>query len=366
MKNENEFLLKICLIFALCGCAKQAEVKVVLSDVPAVTIPAELNTVIDVKHWLAIGPFEFNPVLTDPVKSFFRKDLKRFGIKEGMIDEKGIEKVQRRGAEVLLLDTISPHIRLFDYFDDRTEKKSNFYLVGRIISEKQQDAALIMDGSYSYAAWLNGDKLIEVRGKHNVNKAGDRFINISLKKGENILFVKINRGTNLISWDLICAITSRNESERIFRVNYSGDFVVNPIVNKSFEVYSGPYLTGQVEVIDEKGQIVAASSFKNQNTNDKPFVVSGIDKLEDGFYKTILTVGDEKIQQIIYKGDYSKSTRKVSLLWEIAKEAEELWFNLQPLPADMPLVLQPHQSLCLEEAMALLSSYCLKWVKFQF
>jgi len=308
MRCVHKLLLKICLILALCSCGNEADVKVFFSDLPAVNIPSDLNTAIEVKHWLAIGPFEFNPLFIDPVKSFNRKDLRKYGIKEGWMDEKGIKKVQRRGVDVLLIDTLSPQIMLFDYVIDREEKKSNFYLVSKIYSEKAQEVTLIIDGSYSYAAWLNGDKLIEVRGKHNVNKAGDRFVNISLKEGENQLFVKVSRGTNKISWDLICAITSRSEGERIYRVNYAGDFVTNSIVNKSLEIYSGPYQNGKVEIMDEKGEVVAGSSFENQ-----PFVVSGLNRLKDGFYKATLILGDEKIRQVIYKGDYLKFAKKTKM-----------------------------------------------------
>jgi hypothetical protein len=270
----------------------------------------EPNYVIEIKNWLAIGPFGFNPLLTDPAKLFYHEDLKKYDIEEGTIDENVIEKLQRRGKNIFLLDVPSPQIKLFRYvFNSWT--KSNFYLVSRIYSDKTQDATLIIDGSNSYAAWLNGDKQLEVRGKYNVNKAGDRFVNISLKEGENILFVKVNRGSNKRSWDLICAIASRQEAKRIFCVNYAGDFVVNPIIDNSLEVYTGPYHSGQIEVANSKDQIVASNSFEQQDTNEQPFLVSGLEKLEEGFYKTILTFGDERLEEVIYKGDYSLFTKNI-------------------------------------------------------
>jgi len=301
----------IFLMIAFCCCSKQADVKVVISDFPSVAIPERMDESVEIKHWLAIGAFEFYPLLTNPQESFSRKDLKRYGIKEGWIDSQGIEKAQKKGAKVFLIETTSPQLRLFKYINGRIGNKSNFYLVSKIISEKAQEVTLITDGSCSYAVWLNGDKQIEVRGKHNLNKAGDRFTNISLKEGENLLFIKISRGTNKKSWDLICAITSLRESERIFRVNYAGDFVVNPIVNKSLEVYAGPFLKGSVEIVDEHGVIITVTSFENHNTNAQPFVISGLDRLKEGFYTVILIVGDEKIRQIIYKGDYEKFVKSI-------------------------------------------------------
>ncbi len=318
MNYMFRYLLGICLILVFCCCCKQTNKKNPFSKATPkratlpVNIPAELDSVIAIKNWLAIGPFEFNPLFTDPARSFLREDLKKYKIKEGLIDSMSIEKLQKQGVSMFLINAQSPQIKLFQYIFKDLEKKSNFYLTSRIYSAQSQNITLIVDGSNSYAVWLNGDKQIEVRGKYNTNKASDRFINVSLKKGENTLFVKVNRGTNKRSWDLICAIASQQEAKRIFRVNYAGDFVGNPIVNNSLEVYAGPYQSGQVEIRNEKDQIVVTGPFNHQNTNEHPFVISGLGKLEDGFYKTILTVDNERLEEMIYKGDYQKFVKKVN------------------------------------------------------
>ena len=313
MNRIFKYLSGICLTLTLCCCSnhKPAGEAVALSDLSPVTVPAELDSIIEIKNWLAIGPFEFNRFLTDPVKTFFKDDLKRYGIKEGAIDSAAVEKLQRKDVGVFLINSPASQIKLFDYVFKDIKNKSNFYLVSKIHSAKNQNTTLILDGSYSYAVWLNGEKQIEIRGKYNTNKVGDRFVNVSLKEGENTLFVKINRGTNERSWDLICALAPRREAERIFRVNYAGDFVVNPIINNTLEVYTGPYSSGKVEIMDTANQIVAAGSFDNQNTNDRSFVVPNLQKLEAGFYKAGLTVDGEKLEEMIYKGDYRKFVKKV-------------------------------------------------------
>ena len=308
-----KYLSGIFLTLTLCCCSsnvKQAGAPVALSDLPPVTIQAELDSIITIKNWLAIGPFGFNRFLKDPVKTFFDEDLKRYGIKEGSIDELAIETLQKKGVNAFLIDSPSPQIKLIKYVSGNIKNKSNFYLVARIHSVKAQDVALIMDGSYNYIVWLNGNKQIEVRGKYNVNKVGDRFVNVSLKEGENALFVKINRGSNERSWDIIFAVSPRKEAERTFRINYASDFVVDPIITGSLEVYAGPYLSGKVEIMNDKNQPVAGASFENRNTNDQPLAIPDLQKLEDGFYKIILTVGDEKLEEMIYKGDYRKFVKK--------------------------------------------------------
>ena len=209
------------------------------------------------------------------------------------------------------------------------------YLVTRIISTKAQDVSFLIDGSNSYAAWLNGKKVIEKRGKFSNVKIGDRFVNVSLKKGENLLFVKINRNTNVFSWDLVFNISSNKEAKRIFCVNYTGDFVMNPVVTDSFEVYAGPFLSGKVEVMDLEDKIIHSASFENQNTNFKPFVISDLSELKEGFYKTRLTVGEESVEEIIYKGDFDKFAKKANEQVDKIKGGDS---SIEDLKANMYLV----------------------------
>jgi len=181
MNNISKYVIEICLILILFCCNKKSiDEKINICKIPTVNITTVLDSVITITNWLAIGPFEFQPLLTDPAETFFRKDLKQYGIKEGFIDEVAVEKLQMHGGKAFVIDVQSPPIDLFNYFTQDIEKTSNFYLVTRINSTCKQEISLITDGSSSYAIWINGDKLIEVRGKHNTNKVGDRFINVSL------------------------------------------------------------------------------------------------------------------------------------------------------------------------------------------
>lgn len=305
-------LLSAALCLMLLGSCGSKEIgnTVSLSDLSPILIPTETDYVIEIKNWLAIGPFEANALFADPAKSFSHEYLKRYEIKEGMIDETGISKLQRKGVDVFLIDGPSPQVKLFNYVSDKKENKTNFYLVTRIYADSPREATLLFDGSNSYAVWLNGDKLVEVTGKYNTNKITDKFVNVSLKQGENTLFVKINRGTNKLSWDVISALASRQEAERIFRAGYAGDFVVNPVINTSLEVYAGPYLDGKVELRDTKEQVVADGSFNRQDTNKKPFVISGFEDIAEGFYKAVLTVRDKQLEEMVYKGDYNRFVEK--------------------------------------------------------
>ena len=108
-----------------------------------------------------------------------------------------------RKIHSFVLSEKSGHFRLFNYVQDKIENKSNFYLCTFLYTDEKRELTILTDGSNSYRIWLNGEILTEVTRKHNTNKVGDRFLNVSLKEGNNLLFVKINRAGNVKSWDFI-------------------------------------------------------------------------------------------------------------------------------------------------------------------
>ena len=321
MNNKKKYFFAfVCIPLLLCSCGKQ--------NMLTVNIPSELDAVIEIKRWLAIGPFEYDSLQMNIFDSFYTEDLKQFGIEEGSINGEGIEKMQQQGVGVSIIDQRSVKVRLFDYIGDNKDNLSNYYLITKINASKTQDVALIIDGSHTYAGWLNGEKLLEIDKQYSTIKVGDRFIKVSLRKGENTLFFKVNKGTNKESWDLCCAIAPLREAERIFRANYTSDFVTQPIVNDSVAIYAGTYKNGKVEITDLNNQTVAVGLFNNQDTNENPFLVSGLHTLQDGFYKTILTLDGERMEQTIYKGDYdeflAQATNDIEKITENSLNLDEM------------------------------------------
>ena len=164
------FLLSFITSLLFC-CGNRSNVS--LSDIAAIHVPAGLDSILEIKNWLAFGPFEFDSLETHPTQSFFIDDLKPFGITEGFIDKVAIKKLQEEGVPGFLIKMQSSRVKLFDYVVEDKENKSNIYLVTRIISAKAQDVSFLIDGSNSYAAWLNGKKVIEKRGKFSNVKIGE-------------------------------------------------------------------------------------------------------------------------------------------------------------------------------------------------
>lgn len=208
-RNIYIFLF-MAVLLGSCGNRKVVS----LSDIEPVIVPAALDTIIEVKNWIAFGPFEFDTVKTHATQSFFIEDLKPFGITEGEIDDAAIKRLQKKKVKGFFIRELSCKIKFFDYFNENIETKSNIYLVARIHAATAQDVVFIIDGSNSYTAWLNGEKLVGVREKFSNLKITDRFIHVSLREGDNTLFVKINRAANKFSWELIFAESGGDGFER--------------------------------------------------------------------------------------------------------------------------------------------------------
>ena len=272
-------------------------------DIPSIPVPQNFDKLIEIKKWFAIGPFSFDSARQSPEKAFSNTDLKRFGIDEDDFVSDDIKKLGRLTGNMFQINDSTSFVRLFDYVgpDANIERLSNFYLFTAIDCEDEVDATLVFDGSNSYKLWLNGVLLEEKRGKQNINKVGDRFVNVSLKKGKNILLAKVNRGANLKSWDFVCGIAPKAIAKNIYRANYLGDFVVNPIVNESLAVYTGPYNKAVLRITDDYGDIAAIDTLSSSNG----FTVPLHRDMADGFYNCFLFLDSDSIAEDIYKGDYA-------------------------------------------------------------
>jgi len=280
-RSKTPAFLVWMLLFAVPLLCVGSTRKLTVTDnfrVPVLSIPQNLEKPLEIKQWLASE------------KPFSDTKLSVLGVKDGLTNN------------LFLINGSTPFVRLFDYLDPHAnvERFNNFYLYSAIDCGKTTNATLVFDGSCNYKLWLNGELLEERIGKHNINKVGDRYVNVVLKKGINMLQIKINRGENLKSWDFVCEIAPTNLAKNIFRSNYQGDFVVNPIAKDSLTVYTGPYDGAQIRIIDNYGSVVMLDSVSSL----KGYTVSLPANMSDGFYVCFLDLGPESIAEDIYKGDY--------------------------------------------------------------
>ena len=71
------------IVFLLAGCGKQG--KEVLSGIVPVVVPADFDSIIGIKRWMAFGAFDYDTAAINASRSFFIDDLKKYGVKEGKI-----------------------------------------------------------------------------------------------------------------------------------------------------------------------------------------------------------------------------------------------------------------------------------------
>lgn len=269
----------------------------------AIFINKKFNNTIIIDEWKVIGPFTFNTKIQADTNTFNNKDLELFGIDENCFDEEDFKKIENPEYKPFIFK--SPHsvTNIFDHLskDDNKQNKSNIYLYTNIESECEQEVVFIFDGSSSYKVWLNKERVLDVFNKENTVKYGEYFLRIKLHKGKNTLFVKLNRGSNQYSWCFLAIISSIKEGKSIWREKYLSDFVYDPQVSDSLNLYLGPYKYAQLQIKDLNNRKIFSTSLHNK-LNQKNISIS-FHNLKDGFYNARLVLENNSIDEIIYKGD---------------------------------------------------------------
>mgnify|MGYP000942309594 CR=1 FL=1 len=312
---RQRFLIRTSLIiipFLLFGCTIQSDTEFHI-ELPEITLPFELDEIIEVKDWIALGPFSFNTRKQAPQNTFLNEDLAKYKIDEDNFLYDDISKINRKDLAPFMISQTNGFIKLFDYAGEMIEDKSNFYLCSSIFSPIEREVTLIVDGSNSYKLWFNQQTILNVTRKHNTNKVGDRFVNVKLKKGSNLLFVKVNRGSNVKSWGFVLGISSVSKAKEVYINNYFSDFIQNPIITDSIQIYTGPYSDCEIQIMDEGNNLIIKDTVTPYNINvaDANFTVSGLSTLENGFYNCRLYFAEDSIEEFFYKGNYIDLIEKI-------------------------------------------------------
>lgn len=299
----NAMLLKIIIVlFAFGTTACQRKTSLIISK--------NFDGLSAVNEWKISGPFEYDTLKQNSTNTFQNKDLEPFGIDEENFNENDFDKLKASKFAPIIIKCPNSPVRLFDYFEKATKKnKSNYYLYTTIYSKCEQDVVFIFDGSRSYKIWINKVNVLEVHDKENTIKNGDRFLRIKLRKGNNSIFAKVNRGTNQYSWGIMMAITTTSISCEIYKEKYLTDFVNDPFISDSLSLYLGPYNTATVTITDVKGNVILNRVCENKSQKD--FLINCKD-IPNGLLSVNLSLGHDTIQEIIYKGDMLDYVKKLS------------------------------------------------------
>jgi len=288
------------------------------SKTPEVIISGKVEKLVFIPEWKLFGSFEFDTLTQDSKSTFQNEDLKIFGVNENNISLMSLDSLNYCVKEQIIIENSNGRIRFKEYAKKPIENKSNFYGYTIINSPINQEVYMISDGSRNYTIWLNGNEIVRAVNKQNTAKVGDQITPITLKEGKNLLFIKVGRGSNLISWELIVAMAPKSVAYDVYYKNYFSDFIVDPISNDSISFYLGPHRNGKLMITAEDGKFLNEYSFHNIN-NSGVLNLNVEDLSFDNFYRANIIVNhnNDTLQEWFYHGDYSKLieqlTQKITL-----------------------------------------------------
>ena len=304
-----------CLAFMI-GCTKNKEVAKRPSDLVVGKITSEP---VPISVWDMIGPFSLPPNFTQPDSSFYLDDLSAYDINESNFSLKEIEKIGATKLPIYRLEGPSGVVDFAGYFsssDIAVDKLSNVYAYTIVESKISQELILASDGSHDYNIWLNGQLVAQQRNRLNSSKISDQFDKIALKKGQNIFFAKISRGSNRLSWKLITNLLPVAMAKKTYKENYLSDFIIHPNPQSKLEVYLGAFDSSIFQIITTKGLLIKEGHLDTS----KPYI-SLDPEMTDDFYSMNLILEDDTLKEIFYKGDLDS---KIEVL---LKSTNPLWHN---------------------------------------
>lgn len=312
----NTYIRQIFIVLSftplLIGCNSDVNKE---SDANITHVPSNLKEHIKINSWIAFGPFEFDTIKQKPTNSILKDDLISHGFSENEINKDNIEQVKRTLTPKVIKE-IDGFIDLFSYCDLPRENKSNYYLYTTLFSDCEQEVIFMFDYASSCNLWLNNEKIYTGRGKSGTMREIERFIRVKLKKGNNNLFLKINRGSNIHAWKFVFYISSIKFAKEVYRTNYLADFVENPENPDSLNFYIGPYKKSDIRSLFLE-HIETQDLFEYENFANSKLLNSfkiNLQGLNDGFYSCRLVLDNDTIEEKIYIGD----------LFELKKEWQDV------------------------------------------
>ncbi len=295
MKHFFRILIYL-FILASNACEKNENI------IPTQALPNEIKSIFEIREWLLIGPFEYDTLSQHPSETYNIAENLPLGFDENGIDGKTIKKLLREKVKPFYANRKNASINFFDYVNGIKKDKSNFYAYTNIFCLHEREVILVCDGSSSYAIWINGVKVQETKDKCNTYKLGDKFVKIKLKKGNNLIFAKINRGGNLDSWKLILGITNLRYAQELYLTNYMTDFIHNPVTNSILSIYTGPWNNGSVNISKNETQLNIR--FTEKDVKNSFVSIALPDSFADGFYKCHMQLENNILEEYFFKGNF--------------------------------------------------------------
>ena len=271
--------------------------------------PEGKDSVAWISNWSIIGPFGYDTLQQTAKEAFFNKDLADYGIEVPDFTFADFSEFKPHQGILRHIVTKDEFLDFIKLSGDSTKGLSNFYAYALIESRQDKETIFIADASSSYKIWLNGEKILQVRGMQSNNRIADRFVPVKLQKGKNHLFAKVCRDNNQYAWKLIAGLADQKKAKEIFKINYFKDFIRKAVTKDSLNIYTGPYKQANAEMVfpDVKKTSLRDVNKKNNETS------MPLPESEEGFYYCHLVLPQDTLTQPFYKGNYDNLVSDLSL-----------------------------------------------------
>lgn len=305
-----EILLTI-LVFSACNKC----------PMPSLEMPVRLDDALLIKEWQVIGPFGFDSLTTRADETFDIDDLKYLGIREDSLNICSFKSINIDNAKNKILKSdrfvnkrISTPTDFLEFSKilnlNNLKGISNVYVACNIHCKNDVNTYFMTNACHGYKIWLNNKLIIKKTGIMKTNRNYDLFTPVELKKGDNILLIKVNYQKttwNKVYWHLFFRIGSAQAARKYYEDNYLSSFLCKALIDKSqqLSVYLGPY----AQCHNNKYEIVGINERKiySKNNNLKVdscgYIKVELPELEDGLYKFRILAENQQIEQLFYKGD---------------------------------------------------------------
>jgi|GEM_PF-1773349 len=288
------------LFLFLFSCKEKEEINLPLT-LPEYGLP--LST------WQIIGPFK-----DENKKDFLNTDnLKAFGFEEQTITYADYVHISKPSSNSLFkneLHTSANSLTNFNAFLGLTNEntiKGNIYAGCIIHCPADMKVRLNISTNDRSKVWLNNQLILKF-AKATFFTLYEDFILIDLKKGENFLLIKVNKGWS--GWEMITRLENNDDKamerhKNVFRLQFNHNFIDKNVTGDIKNIALNKNLPfGKYKIIGYDG----AKSLFEEAVTDKGWN-KNISGFKNGIYMFKLYTPLDTFSQTIYKGHIIDTTK---------------------------------------------------------
>ncbi len=290
---------------------------------------------IRINQWRIIGPF-LNKDTTqyDSVFSIEEDFMSYFGINEDLLsahdllkinsDRSSTKKILSPHFENSIFKHDQDHINFWKYFNCKDKQNQVVYLACVLYSNKKREVFLQNSICQGSKMWLNNQLIQEIVFKRNIKKLYEKYLPVTLQKGNNLLLIKISLfdfKVPFFHWKTVFDVGCEKYAKKMYNIDYRFDFIGNPIVeNDTLALYIPPYknthdLHYSITSLDRSIRYVK----KITETDENGWYKIAIDTLPPGLFNCKLDLKDCKFSQYFLKGRIDSLDKQINSKYQKTK-----------------------------------------------